>query len=81
MTRSEGRWTDDDVTPGQDPREIDKERQDPAYVEYIQEHGAVTNAEDETGVEMGTSATTRDPYPRDDRPADGPHGPELPETD
>ena len=58
------RWTRGDVTPGEDPREIDREQTDAETVDYVQKHRTVVNAEDETGDELGTSSTTHDPTER-----------------
>jgi len=53
------RWTKADVTPGEDPREIDEERADPEAVAAAQENRYVRNADQvaEPATEMGTSST------------------------
>jgi hypothetical protein len=71
MSESVNRWTKNDATPGQDPREIDAELQDPEQVAAKQRLRAMEHPEEATGDDMGTSATRRDPYPRGDRPGDG----------
>ncbi|MGN6521609.1 MAG: hypothetical protein ACTHMZ_00125 [Actinomycetes bacterium] len=71
--RSNDRWTNEHVTPGQDPREIDRERSEPEAVERILVEGHLQHADQDTsgdGGEMGTSSSTRDPFPRDERPGD-----------
>jgi hypothetical protein len=59
------RWTKEGATPGEDPREIDREQINPEYVRRLQERRAVTHRDEETDDEMGTSATSHDPTERE----------------
>lgn len=65
------RWTKADVTPGEDPREIDEERADPQAVAAAQEGRHVRHADQvaDPANEMGTSSTrdvdAPDPLARD----------------
>lgn len=58
------RWTKEGTTPGEDPREIDREQEDPERAEQLRERRQVTHEEQETESEMGTSSTTYDPTDR-----------------
>lgn len=63
------RWTKEDATPGEDPREIDREQSDPERAERLRKRRHVTHAEqetdpEETGGNFGTSTTTHDPTER-----------------
>jgi hypothetical protein len=55
------RWTKEGGTPGEDPREIDREQVNPEFVRRLQEKRQVTHGDQETDDEMGTSSTTYDP--------------------
>lgn len=59
------RWTKEGATPGEDPREIDREQSDPERTARLRERRQVTHVEQETdSAEMGTSSTTYDPTER-----------------
>lgn len=59
------RWTKEGTTPGEDPREIDREQADPEHAARLRERRQVTHDEQESESEMmGTSSTTYDPTER-----------------
>lgn len=60
VTGGTNRWTKEPPTPGEDPREIDRERADSDIAHHEQVHRQITHAEQETGPAMGTSSTTYD---------------------
>ncbi len=54
------RWTKEGATPGEDPREIDLEQQDPERAKFLQEHRHVTNAGQAPEGRMGTNTDAHD---------------------
>ena len=65
MTGGTNRWTKESPAPGEDPREIDREKADPDLADHERLHRQITHIEQETGSEMGTSSTTHDPTERE----------------
>ncbi len=60
------RWTKEGATPGEDPREIDREQVNPEYVRRLQERRPVVHPDEESeDEEMGTSSSSHDPTERE----------------
>lgn len=60
VSTATNRLTKEDVTPGQDPREIDEERADPEHVAAAQAERYIRHADQLSAPadQMGTSSTT-----------------------